>query len=307
MITNPYIGSDGRLGNQLFQYAALKSLALKKKYDFVLPVFNDKSSQDQSCLLNNFNLDCPLSDLNSLTNTYIEPTRMHTAWTFNKIANSTGFDHNFFNLSDNTSIRGFFQHLKYFIEYDSIFRKEFTLKQSIILKAKNILLNYRKKFPDYKFVSVHIRRGDVVFNPTMFKNYGEKMYGSDITRLCPNSVYGQYFLKAKKYFDYDYSMPRVKFLVFVGGNRHNELDERQWFNNSFLGDSYIYASTDDPLVDFSLISQCDYNILCHGSSFGWWATYLSEETNEKVMIAPSDYFVDGHSPTRILNYRYTLI
>ncbi len=42
MITFDKLGNHGRFGNQLFQYAALKSLALKNNYKVVLPTLAGK-------------------------------------------------------------------------------------------------------------------------------------------------------------------------------------------------------------------------------------------------------------------------
>ena len=40
MITNFALGRDGRLGNQLFQYAALRALSLEHGYEIVVPNFS---------------------------------------------------------------------------------------------------------------------------------------------------------------------------------------------------------------------------------------------------------------------------
>jgi hypothetical protein len=53
MITNIHLGVDGRLGNQLFQYAALKSLSLHTGNECVLPNLTDRLWHGQSCLLDN--------------------------------------------------------------------------------------------------------------------------------------------------------------------------------------------------------------------------------------------------------------
>ena len=37
MITFYELGNNGRLGNQLFQYAALKGLSTKREYDIKIP------------------------------------------------------------------------------------------------------------------------------------------------------------------------------------------------------------------------------------------------------------------------------
>ena len=42
MISMNCMGSIGRLGNQMFQYSALRSLAKKFNYEYCLPVVNSK-------------------------------------------------------------------------------------------------------------------------------------------------------------------------------------------------------------------------------------------------------------------------
>ena len=37
MIGYNHLGKNGRLGNQMFQYAALRGIAVKKGYDFLIP------------------------------------------------------------------------------------------------------------------------------------------------------------------------------------------------------------------------------------------------------------------------------
>ena len=75
MITFHKLGQMGRLGNQLFQYAALKSLALKNNYDIKIPNPNHVSWHGQQCLLNEFNIECGYlydSDLSKIKYLYKE-------------------------------------------------------------------------------------------------------------------------------------------------------------------------------------------------------------------------------------------
>ena len=58
MITFMDLGSYGRLGNQLFQYAALKSLGLKNNYEVKIPDPTSKTWHGQDCLLDQLNIDC---------------------------------------------------------------------------------------------------------------------------------------------------------------------------------------------------------------------------------------------------------
>ena len=56
MITFKNLGGYGRLGNQLFQYAALKALALKNGYDFKIPNQSNMNWHGQKSLMYEFNI-----------------------------------------------------------------------------------------------------------------------------------------------------------------------------------------------------------------------------------------------------------
>ena len=45
MIGHNHLGKNGRLGNQMFQYAATKGIAAKHGYDFCIPPGPDNDSQ----------------------------------------------------------------------------------------------------------------------------------------------------------------------------------------------------------------------------------------------------------------------
>jgi hypothetical protein len=110
MITHKSIGYSGRLGNQMFQYAALKSLALKNGFEYSLPnnlkvksdglfdFTNEKWIEYKLDLIDGFNLNCTITEYQP-QNEYVEQ--------------SFTFDNNFFNIKDNTSIDGYFQSYKY--------------------------------------------------------------------------------------------------------------------------------------------------------------------------------------------------
>ena len=75
MITFLELGRWGRLGNQLFQYAALKSLSIDKGYEIKLPknLYNH-SWHGQKCLLTEFNLECEyLNENDKILYQYHEP------------------------------------------------------------------------------------------------------------------------------------------------------------------------------------------------------------------------------------------
>jgi hypothetical protein len=287
MITNTHLGIEGRLGNQLFQYAALKSLSLHNNYRCVLPPLSSRDWHGQTCLLENFNLSCDYTEDFSTLEYLYEELQIDL------------FDENFFNISDNTSIRGFFQNVKYFEKYKKEIVEELTPLPDTHNNAERIIAGYRQEYPDTEFVAVHIRRGD---NVNVNIEFGNRMFGQGI-HLAPNSIWGQYINQAKKVF----VGKNVKYLLFTGGNRDNDdTGDLNWVSHNFDNTQHILASTSNALLDYSLISLCNHNILCHATSFGWWAAYINKNPN-KIMVAPKDYFLDGSNADRLLTNEFIQI
>src|SRR6056300_513205 len=175
MISNLHIGVDGRLGNQLFQYAALKSLALHNGYKCVLPPLEPRVWHGQPCLLSEFNLECDFSEKIEVNKQYEEPSIVD-------------FDESFFKLDDGTTIRGFFQNVKYFEGFENQICKELRTNEILQERAEQILSYYKSQFPDYEFVSLHIRRGD---NITVNVDFGKKVFGENTYYLDKESMYGK--------------------------------------------------------------------------------------------------------------------
>jgi len=274
MVTFHKLGENGRLGNQLFQYAALKGLAIQNGYDVKIPNPQTMSWHGQVCLLDKFNIQCDYltqEDVNTLQYLYGEP-------------NWKTYDENFFNTPDNTTIDGYYQSLFYFEHISEQIKKELTPKKEYI-DAAITEINFLKEHLQCEIVSVHVRRGDNMTN-------GQTGL---IQAFEPGGVYETYFNEAKKVFD----GKRVKFLVFTGGQRFNEDNkiDVDWCRNFFKGDEFLFSEGNQQIDDFSLIMNCDHNILSHASSFGWWASYINPNPN-KIVVAPKYYHPDEPSLIR---------
>ena len=157
MITHKSIGYSGRLGNQMFQYAALRALSLRTGYEMFLPnhttikhdgcydMTNNKWIEYKLDLLDCFDLSYPILD-DSLPNQYQEQT----------------FEFESFTTSDNTSIEGYFQSYKYFEDFKQEILNDFTFKNHILEKCLAQISNYTNP------VAIHIRRGDYVNHPGLW-------------------------------------------------------------------------------------------------------------------------------------------
>lgn len=133
MISNANIGTDGRLGNQLFQYSSIFGLCKKNNYKYCLPLNQTN--------LDYFNItvdNCDISKLNLPI--HYEKDYFHKE--------------NIFDKPDNVSYIGFFQNYNYFD-----YCKEF-IKQELSFKPNTLIDEVDQWFHNKLLVSIHIRRTD---------------------------------------------------------------------------------------------------------------------------------------------------
>ena len=280
MITFYQLGMLGRLGNQLFQYAALRSLGLENNYETKIPNPRDRQWHGQQCLLDKFNIKSSYleeMDVLKLKNSYSEPDYMK-------------YDNNFYNTPDNTNITGFFQSTLYFKKHSQEIKQELQPNETFLQQAREHITYLKEKNPGCEIVSLHLRRGDNTDNTDPNQIELNNSYGKQGTSsLTEDSFYYQYFSNAKKVFE----NKNVKFLVFTGGKRgadDNKADV-EWCKQNFQGDEFLFSEGKSAMEDFSLIMSCDHNIISHVSSFGWWAAYLNNNDSKKV-VAPLKYHPD---------------
>ena len=273
MITFAQLGRYGRLGNQLFQYAMLKSVSLATGYEMKIPNPNEITYQNQKCLLDKFNIKCDYlteKDMSSLNNNFIE--RDHSK-----------FYPQAFYVPDGTNYHGYFQSYKYFSKFDKQIKKELRLNPDLQEFAKDYVNNLKSN--NEEVVSLHIRRGDNSdgTNPEYLNYYGQ----GDI--LTPDSEFGQYFYSALEIFN----NKNVKFLVFSGGSRKgmkNNQSDIDWCKTNLKDDRFVFCEGNSDIQDFAIMKNCDHHVTSHMTSFGYWAAHLNDK-DDKIVIAPSNYSI----------------
>ena len=272
MITFLELGKYGRLGNQLFQYAALKSLGLKRGFEVKIPDFSSLEWHGQQCLLDNFNLEAASlapEDLQLLKHAWEE-------------RDPDKYESSFFDAPDNTTFKGFFQSVHYFKEFEEQIQKELTPKKEFVAKSKAFLEPLREN-GRYELVSIHVRRGDMM---THMHEMSPSLVFSRENIFDINTIFGNYLTKAVEMFD----DREIKYVVFAGGKRDgDDSDDISFVKEAFSGDEFIISESNDPMFDFSTIMHCDHNITCHQSTFGWWAAYLNPN-KEKIVTSPRNYY-----------------
>lgn len=130
------LGQNGRLGNQMFQYASLKGIARRHGYGYSIP-------------------PSTVSDTHELRKTFRlgQDVNYGVAQVPTIDEKSFNFDYNLFeNCPDNININGYFQSYKYFDHIKDEIVKDFTLKKQ-----------YESLNGSY--CSVHIRRTDYLGFP----------------------------------------------------------------------------------------------------------------------------------------------
>lgn len=145
------LGHHGRLGNQMFQYATLKSIATKHNYEYTIPPSNFNDPWHDHQLLEGFELyGLPKENVRyNQTSHRVEEGHFH-------------FNYNLYkNCPDNVDLFGYFQTEKYFENIAEEVKKDFTFKDEILSVAKE----YKNSIDSDDVISIHIRRGDYVNQP----------------------------------------------------------------------------------------------------------------------------------------------
>jgi cupin superfamily acireductone dioxygenase involved in methionine salvage len=176
MITISCLGSNGLLGNQMFQYAALRTISKKFNYQYCLPPIEKFQSDKRHLNL----IDC--FKLNNEEHEDIDLYKIKL--------NTLGFDEEIFNkCPDNIDIDGYFQDIKYFENNSEDIKKSFTFKEKYSISGNNY---FYSTFKNEDVISLHIRRGDYL----------------NFSHHPTQSI--EYYIKALKYFN-----TSLKVLIFT--------------------------------------------------------------------------------------------
>jgi len=136
-----HLGKLGRLGNQMFQYAALRGIAAKNGYDFSIPSSEFKDEYKDHQLLKAFQLN-GLKNIGFVKGPYIKEKHFH-------------FDSNLYqHMPDGHNIVGYFQSEKYFKNIEKEIREDFSFKENVFYFSKNKIKNIGNP------IALHVRRGD---------------------------------------------------------------------------------------------------------------------------------------------------
>lgn len=264
MIGFDAIGTIGRLGNQMFQHAALKGIARHRGFQYCIPPQQPQTQIDNYGLLEAFEM----KNVDNIKFSYniipVQEPHFH-------------FDEHIFNeCPDDSNLAGFFQTEKYFKHVEKEIREDYTFKSEWL----NPCLDFMKQFDGKEVLFLHVRRGD----PNLTDKRGFKWAYVNLQDQHPVQPLN-YYEEALKHFPVD--MPVLVFSDSIDWCKEQEL---------FKSDRFMFSESEDkhddgalvPYVDLCLMSLCSHAIIAN-SSMSWWGAWLQKNPNKKV-IAPKMWF-----------------
>ena len=253
------LGNEGRLGNQMFQYAFIRGMSKRYGYDFIIPDAN-ANRFDNYGLFDCFKLEgCKTGE-----GSY--PTLE---------CRDTAFNQKFLDeCSDNTNYSGVFQTEKYFANATEELRKDFTFHKEILDPCQEFIDNVGD------VIFLHVRRG----NSNLVGNRGEKWSYQMLQDYHP-LMKKEYYLEALSHFDESKK-------VIVLSDTIDWCKKQDWLQDDrFLFSDSSYEVFDDgasvPYIDLCLMSLCSGGIIAN-SSMSWWGAWLQNDTGK--IIAPNPWY-----------------
>lgn len=248
----------GGLGNQMFQYATAKALALEKKQKLYIDTSAFKNYDLHAYGLHHFNIKA-------------KEYKQKSKW-YRKIKNklklvtnykeaSFRFNPELFKIkTKDTFLYGYFQSEDYFLNHRTTLLEDFKIT-SKLKKETEVLLNNISKT---NAVSIHIRRGDFLQHDVH------------------NTSKADYYNTAMQCIEDKIEQPT--YYLFS--------DDIEWVKNNFKTNfKAVFVDFNDALTgfeDLKLMSHCQHNIVAN-SSFSWWSAWINTNP-DKIVIAPKKWF-----------------
>jgi hypothetical protein len=268
----------GGLGNQMFQYALAKKIALNHDTEVAFDLFLllDRSSQDTNSVFREFELGVfeIESNIISLEESYVFNGKPSDS-IFGKVKNRVskvfkplplviekdrGFHPEILKTKNNHCLVGSFQSPHYFADIRTDLLNDFTLKKEF----ENEDSPYSKLIDDAEVsISVHFRRGDYIDNE----------YYNEILGELPMTFYEEALNCMVD------SYPTANYFLFS--------DDIEWVKENvtiFPRCTFVEneKSRKGAITDLIQMSKCDHQIISH-STFAWWGGWLNTNNNKKVL------------------------
>lgn len=257
----------GGLGNQMFQYALGRALALKNRTYLQLDLSEYKVKDESTDYISrNFELDIfnvqyvKEKKENLLVNkilNYVSPVKYIQE-------NGFTYDPSVLSQTGRLYMHGYWQCEDYFKFAEDKIRKDLTFK--LPPHGKN--LEYLAEINSVNAVSIHFRRGDYVNVQTAINFNG----------ICSVDYYNEAICIIKD------KVSNPHFFVFS--------DDLPWVKENIVFEdahTFIEGNADSSSYeDMRLMAACKHNVIAN-STFSWWGAWLNNNKS-KVVVAPKNWF-----------------
>lgn len=245
-----------QMGNQLFQYAFGKAIA-KRLHTTFIPFL---SNPYYAFKLQYFKLDLFTTLVYShpkVTKQYHRVCRKLIKYVFKQHIIEDECK-SVSDIRNHAYYYGFFQSDRYFSMYEESIKKSFGIKKQY---RKQFESKYGKLLHENKIIVVHLRRAD--YNLVEFEGLG----GQGV------SIPLEYYHKALEGIENKEEYQ----ILFIS-------DDIESVKRDFGNEPNYRFEENTAILDFQLIQHADIAIIAN-STFAWWAGYLSEKSNSRI-IAP---------------------
>ena len=256
----------GRLGNQMFQYAAARALALRVNTDVALDI-RGALHRGEGVLTRVFDLD--LGPHTGLPPAKHENLLGYALWRGlglrPRLRRERGLGYNpaFTTWGNDSYLHGYWQSERYFSDIANRIRSDFTFPGFTNQQNADMADRIRET----NAISLHVRRGDYL------------TLGAHV--LCDQTYYET---ALEKVLENVSGAPTV--FVFS--------DDPQWAKDNLpLPCEKVVLDFNGPDTDFEdmrLMTLCQHNIIGN-SSFSWWAAWLNTNAG-KTVVGPRKWFGD---------------
>jgi len=268
------VSLNGRLGNQLFQYAFALCLAKKFNTGYLI---DDSKFKDS--FLKYF------EPLTIYDNKYIKKiTRRIAAKKVFKLVNQTGFEQSPFDfnqLKNNCRYEGFFQSPSFFNDLSESIKNRFRIKSEYRIKFDK---NYGSIFNNNKVLVIHYRLGDYL------------TWNVDVLGGSNLALPEEYYLQALK------QIPDLdKYTIVV------VTDDKENIKNKLEILKEKIVVSDNEISDFQMLMHAD-KLIISNSTFAWWAAFLNIKNAQ--VLAPQHWIgfkVKKEYPSGILPNHFTKV
>lgn len=267
---------EGGLGNQLFQYAAGRVLALRFECELLLET---SSLQRHSRRTTMRHLE--LHHLNHVGRVATEREFcllpwLHRAESFSRwispwqvyVEKGTAFNVAFETLPDQSYLVGFWQSHYYFSNITTQLLTEFEPVDAL----SSISMTVAEQIDSTASVAIHVRRGDYVSLVSAASFHG----------VLPLTYYKAAVARVRERID----VPR--FFVFS--------DDPEWCRTNLqLDDKATFVAHNsgaDAWQDLVLMGRCRHHVIAN-SSFSWWGAWFADQrwgASQRLVIAPASWF-----------------